>query len=197
VKRQLLHKHRKLGKEKRVKFVSVKDSYLLIRRTHVPNLGRWIIYTKHKEWLQNLKNYLYKGCKLKTKQCLSMTRLTNRVCAPTWNVLHIVSTLLHFGLQRNDQYTTHNQRPVPLLPWNRQRKEHLDQCPDLMEFRWIWILANPSLLPFWRTKKSIRHKPIGFGFSGLFDFLFLSCPNSISIRRNRYFLNCSTTRIRL
>jgi hypothetical protein len=44
MKRQLLHKHRKLGKEKCVKFFSVKSSYPLIRRTRFPYLGRWIIY---------------------------------------------------------------------------------------------------------------------------------------------------------
>jgi len=41
MKREILHKHRKLGKEKRVKFFSVKASYPLIR-PHVLNLGRWI-----------------------------------------------------------------------------------------------------------------------------------------------------------
>jgi len=47
MKRQLLHKHRKLRKEKTyVKFVSLNVSYPLIRRTRVPNLGRWINYTE-------------------------------------------------------------------------------------------------------------------------------------------------------
>ena len=46
---------------------------------------------------------------------------------------------------------------------------------------------------FWRTKNSIRRKPIGFGFSGLFDFLFLSCPNKFSAKWTSYFLCCSTT----
>jgi hypothetical protein len=40
--------------------------------------------------------------------------------------------------------------------------------------RQSWIPANPSLPSFRRTKKTIRRKPLGFGFSGLFDFLFLS-----------------------
>ena len=61
--------------------------------------------------------------------------------------------------------------------------------------RWSWIPANPSLPSFWRTKKIIRRKQIGFGFSGLFDFLFLSCHNKISVRWTRYFLYCSTARI--
>jgi len=40
---------------------------------------------------------------------------------------------------------------------------------------------------FWRTKKNIRRKLIGFGFSGLFDFLFLSGPNKISVRLTHFF----------
>ena len=56
-----------------------------------------------------------------------------------------------------------------------------------------WIPANPSLPSFWRAKKSIRSKPIGFGFNGLFDFLFLSCPNKFSVKWTRYFLYCTTT----
>jgi len=49
------------------------------------------------------------------------------------------------------------------------------------------IPANPSLLSFWRTKKSIRRKPAGFGFSGLFCFLFLSCLNKIFCKVNSLF----------
>jgi hypothetical protein len=40
-----------------------------------------------------------------------------------------------------------------------------------------WIPANPSLPSFLKDQICIRRKLIGFGFSGLFDFLFLSCPN--------------------
>jgi hypothetical protein len=52
----------------------------------------------------------------------------DKVCA------HVVSSLSHGGLQRNDQYRTHNQRLVPhLLPSNRLRKGQLGQCPNPME----------------------------------------------------------------
>ena len=58
----------------------------------------------------------------------------HKVCAPIWNISHIVSSLLHCGVQRNDQYRTHNQRLVPhLVPSNRLRNEQLGQCPNLME----------------------------------------------------------------
>ena len=43
-----------------------------------------------------------------------------------------------------------------------------------------WIPANPSLPSVWRTKKSIQRKLIRFGFSGLFDFVFLCCPNKLN-----------------
>ena len=93
-----------------------------------------------------------------------------KLFAPIWNISHIVSSLLHSGLQRNDKYSTHNQRLVPLLLSNRQRKEQLDQC--LMEYQMELDPGKP-----WRTKKSIRRKPIGFGCSGLFDFLFFELPH--------------------
>ena len=58
----------------------------------------------------------------------------HKACAPIWNISYIVSSILHCGLQRNDQYRTHNQRLLPhFLPSNRQWKEQLDQCPNLME----------------------------------------------------------------
>ena len=56
-----------------------------------------------------------------------------------------------------------------------------------------WIPTNPPLPSFWRTKKSIRPKSNSFGFSGLFDFLFLSCPNKFTVKWTHYFLCCSNT----
>ena len=117
------------------------------------------------------------------------------VCAPICNISHIVSTLLHCGLQTNDQYRTHNQRLVPVLPLNYRRKEQPGHCSNLMECQTDLNPGKTSLLSSWRAKKNIRRKPIGFGFSGLFDFIFLTCPNKFSIRRTRYFLFFSTTRI--
>jgi len=58
----------------------------------------------------------------------------HKMCAPIWNISQIESSLLHCGLQRNDQYRTHIQRLVTyLLLSNRQRKEQLGQCLNLME----------------------------------------------------------------
>jgi hypothetical protein len=60
----------------------------------------------------------------------------HKVCSPIWNISHIVSSLLHCGLQRNDQHRTHSQRLVPhLLPSNRQRKKQLG--PEV-SFRIWW-----------------------------------------------------------
>ena len=50
------------------------------------------------------------------------------------NISHIVSSLLHCGLQGNGQYRTQNQSLVPqILPSNRQRKEQLGKYLNLME----------------------------------------------------------------
>jgi len=58
----------------------------------------------------------------------------HKMCAPIWNISQIESSLLHRGIQRNDQYRTHIQRLVTyLLLSNRQRKEQLGQCQNPME----------------------------------------------------------------
>ena len=57
----------------------------------------------------------------------------HKVCVPILNISHIVFNLLRCGLQRNDRYRTHDQRPVPPLLSNRHRKEQLGQCPNVME----------------------------------------------------------------
>jgi len=111
----------------------------------------------------------------------------HQVRAPICNISHILSTLLHCGLQRNDQYSTHNQRLVPLLTSNPQRKEQLGQCPNLMECQTELDPCKPFFPSFWRTKKNIRRKPTGFEFSGLFDFLFLSWPNKFFCKVNSQF----------
>jgi hypothetical protein len=43
-------------------------------------------------------------------------------------------------------------------------------------------LKNLLFRLFEGPKKSIWRKPIVFGFSGLFDFLSLGCPNKFSVR---------------
>ena len=67
--------------------------------------------------------------------------------------------------------------------------------PNLMEWQTELDPGKPFSSVFWRTKKSIQRKCIGFGFSCLFDFIFLSCPNKFSVRWTRYFLCCSTTSV--
>jgi hypothetical protein len=104
------------------------------------------------------------------------------VCAPIWKISHIVATPRQCGLQRNDQYGTHNQRLFPLLLSNYHRKEQLVLCSNLIKCSTELVPGKSSLQYFCWTKKSIRSKPIGFGFSGLFDFVFLSCPNKFSMR---------------
>ena len=117
----------------------------------------------------------------------------HKVCAPICNIWHIVSTLLHCGLRRKYRHRTQSASCSPSSD-ESQRKEQLDQCPILMEGQTEFIPANPSLPSFWRTKTAIRRKPTCFGFSALFDFLFLNCPNKFPVRWTRYFF-CSTTSI--
>jgi len=59
-----------------VNFVSLKTSSLLIRRTRVPNLGRWLIYPESTK-----TNYRFKEITntKRTKQCLYLTWLTNKI----------------------------------------------------------------------------------------------------------------------
>ena len=121
----------------------------------------------------------------------------HKVCAPIWKISHIVSSLLHCGLQRNDHYRTHNQRLVPhLLPSNRLRKEQLGQCLNLMECQTELDHGKLSSSVFLKDQEE-HSTPNGFGFSGLFYFIlfFLSCLNKFFVRWTRYFLCCSTTRI--
>jgi len=80
----------------------------------------------------------------------------HKVCAQVWNILHIESSLLHCGLQRNDQYWTHIQRLVThLLPSNRQWKEQLGQCPNLMECKMELDPGKP--FPFVFLKDQEEH----------------------------------------
>ena len=144
MKRQLLHKHHTLGKERktRVKFVSLKASYPLIRRTRAPNLRRWIIYTETQRIVAEYKKLQIQTIQTKNKTVFipdkahkqNLPPYQHNVCAPIWNISHIVSSLLRCGLQRNDRYSTNNQRLVPhLLQPNRQRKEQQGQCPDVIK----------------------------------------------------------------
>jgi hypothetical protein len=57
----------------------------------------------------------------------------HKVCVPICNILHKVSSFLHCGIQRNDQYRTHNQRFVPHLFSRNVSEEQLARCPNLME----------------------------------------------------------------
>ena len=97
------------------KFISLKASYPLIRPTRVPNLGRWIIYP------ESIKNsYIIEKIQIQRKNKTvfipdkahkqNLPPYQHKVCEPIWNISHIVSVLLHCGLQRNDKYITHYQR---------------------------------------------------------------------------------------
>ena len=76
----------------------------------------------------------------------------HKVCAPICNISHTVSILLLCGLQRNDQYGTDNEL-LFLLPSNRQRKEQLGQCPNLMECQTELDPGKPSSSVFLKDQE--------------------------------------------
>jgi hypothetical protein len=99
---------------------------------------------QHKEWLQNMKKLQIQRIQTKSKTLFipdkahkqNLPPNQHKVCAPILNISHIASSLLQCGVQRNDQYTTHNQRLVPhLFTSNRQQKDQLGQCPNLMDYQ--------------------------------------------------------------
>ena len=121
------------------KFVSLKASYHLIRRTRVPNLGEVDnLPSNHKRIVTEFKKLQIQR-KNKTMFIPDKAHKQNlppyqhKVCTPILNISHILSILLHCGLQGKDQYGTHNQLLV--LSSNRHRREQLGQCPNLMECR--------------------------------------------------------------
>jgi hypothetical protein len=119
----------------------------------------------------------------------------HKVCAPIFNISHIVSTVLHCGLQRNDQYKTHNQRLVPHRQSNRQREEQLVRFPNLMECQKALDPSKPFSSVFLKDQEDHSTQAVRFIYSGLLDFLFLSCLKIFFVSLTRYFLCCSTTRI--
>ena len=110
------------------------------------------MHRNHKEELQNVKNYKYKGYKLRTKQCLSRKRLTNKIflhtytqCVRPSEIFRTSCLLYSIAVFRE---TTHNQRLVPLLPSNRQRKEQLGHCSNLIKCQTEMDPGKPSLPSF-------------------------------------------------
>ena len=179
------------------KFVSLKASYSLIRHTRIPDLGRWIIYPEStKNSYRILKKYKYKRYKLRTKQGLSLTGLTNRIFLHTNKKKYFAHRIHSSTLWSSEKLPVQNTQSAscPSSSVESSAKGTVRSVSESDSVRRSWIPANPSLPSFWRTKKSIRRKPIGFGFSGLLDF-FLSCPNKISVIWTRYFLYSSITRI--
>jgi len=155
----------------------------------VPNLGRWIIY---KESKRIITKYKYKGYKLRTKQRLSPTRLTNKL------FLHTRTKCV----RASETFCTSNLVFSTVVFWETTSTEHtfsvllLVFCQIVSKrnsqvsvriwwsVRRSWIPANPFLPSFWRTKKNIRRKLTGFGFSGLLYFPFLSCLNKCFVKVN-------------
>jgi hypothetical protein len=131
-----------------------------------------------------LKNFNCKGYKLRTKQCLSLTRLTNKIflhtstqCVCPSPVIRPSYPLFSIVVFRETTSSEHTISVLFLILFSRIVNESNSyfRVRIWRSVRRSWIPVNRSVPSFWRTKKSIRRKPSGFGFSGLLDFLFLSC----------------------
>ena len=143
------------------KFVSAKASSPQIRRTRVPNLGRWIIFTESTRNSYKIqKKIQIRRIQNKNKTCLSLTRLTNKsssipahsVCA---HLKHFAHRIQSSPLWSSDKRPVQNtQRPVPhLLPSNLQRKEQLGQCPNVMECQTELDLGKPFSYVFLKDQE--------------------------------------------
>jgi hypothetical protein len=78
---------------------------------------------------------------------------TSTVCAPVWNISHILSSLPQCGLQKNDQCRTIS---VMHLFLHQIISERNSKVSDRVwwSVRRSWIPENPSLQSFWRTKNN-------------------------------------------
>ena len=139
-----------------------------------------------------------------TKQCISLTRLLKQnlpphqhtVFSPICNISHIVSSLLHCGLQRNDQCRTHSQHLVPhLLPSNRQPQEYLGQCQNLMESQTELHPGKPFSSVFLKDQEEHSTQADWFWTQWPVLSSFSELPQQIFCQVNRYFLCCCTARI--
>jgi hypothetical protein len=139
-----------MKRKRRVKFISVKASSPQIRRIRVSNMDRWVLLIWGGEWFtKKVQRTVTKYEKIQIQRIQTKNKAVfipdkahkqnlspyqHKVCAPIWNISHILSSLFHCSLHRKDQYRTNKQRLVAhLLQSNGQRKEQLGQCPNLME----------------------------------------------------------------
>jgi hypothetical protein len=123
-----------------------------------------------------------------------MRRLTNKIfphtstkCVRLSVIFRTLQTLCSFVIFREKASTVHTLSVFFFLHRIFIERNSLVSVRIWRSVRRSWIPANLSLPSFWRTKKSIRRKPTGFGFSGLFDFLFSLLPQQIFCKENSLF----------
>jgi len=160
MKGQLLHKyHIHYEKKNACKIRFKKTSYSQIRRTRVPNLGRWLIYKESSKNCYKMppppKKIQIQRIQTKNKTVFIPNKVPkqnlppyqHKVCAPIWNISHIISRLLHGGLKTNDQYRTHRQRLTEICWW-RRRKFFNHSLPGFAVLLQKWFLI-PFLTTSW------------------------------------------------
>ena len=163
--------------------------------------GRVIIYPEStKNGYRILKNYKYK---VRTKQCLSLTRLTNKIslrsstqCVRPSAALRTSYPLLCIAVFRQTAGTEHTVS-VLLLFFCRNVSERNSKVTVRisMSVRRIWIPAKPLFCLLEGPRRTFDASRLVLGLVACLIFFFLSCPNKFSVRRSPCFIFCSTARI--
>ena len=126
----------------------------------------------------------------------NLTPCQKKLCAPIWNISHIITSLLQSGLKRNDQYITQNQRLVPhIFPSNRQGNEQLRQCPNVNGVSdGVGFRQTLLFLLFEGPRRAFDASRLVLDLVACFIFFFWFASTKF-VRWIRYFLCCSSTRI--
>ena len=171
----------------------LKASYPLIRRTRVPNLWSWIIYPENINnssitlkitHTKEEQNSVYPGQGSQTK---STSIPTQSVRAHVKYFAHrIHSSTLWSSEKRAVQSTQSASCSFSSVESSAKGTVRSVSESDGLSDE-VGSRQTTLFRPFEGPRRAFVAKRFVFGFSVLFDFLFLSCPNKISVRWTHYF----------
>jgi len=165
--------------------------------TRVHNFGRWIIYTESKrKVIEFKKKYNHKGYKLRTKQWLSLTKLTKPSSIPAQNVYAHLNCFAHFihssPLWSSEKWTVQHTQSASCsysvessLKRSARSVSESDRVSDRDGYRQTLLLHIFAGTKYHSTQQDWFWICLSF----------LSCPNKLSVKWTRYFLCCCTTNI--
>jgi hypothetical protein len=182
--------------------VSLKPSYPLLRRTRVPNLGRWIIYTENAKKITEYKNHKYKD--IDHEQNRVYPWQGSQIKSSFITAQSVCSHLKHFAHRiQSSPVRSSEKQPV-------QYRQSASCSSSSSVASSAWGTANlvsesDGVSDGVGTQQTLLFRLFEgprrafdafgiFGFSGLFDFLF-ELPQQNFVKWTLYFLCCSTTRI--